>query len=85
MDLKHIVNKLSKESRLKVLMAVEINQKHMEETKKYDKVSLIFLFKEWHKIFPQLKHGMKIDCEGCRKAVFSFWSQVSIFLKNENK
>jgi len=82
MSVEAIANKIEQEKKKEIIEAVKTNRKHMDTVGKYHPDGLTFLFKEWHRHFPQIKQRM--GCIGCRQAVTIFWEDVNKFWESNN-
>lgn len=82
MSVEAIANKIEQEKKEEIIEAVKTNRKHMDTVGKYHPDGLTFLFKEWHRHFPQIKQRM--GCIGCRQAVTIFWEDVNKFWESNN-
>jgi hypothetical protein len=82
MSVEAIANKIEQEKKEEIIKAVKTNRKHMDTVGKYHPDGLTFLFKEWHRHFPQIKQRM--GCIGCRQAVTIFWEDVNKFWESNN-
>ena len=80
MDYEQYVNQFSVADHKEICRVVEI----LAEQKKNNKLGgneLRWLFELWHQLFPKQKQSM--NCQGCRKAVYKFFSQLADYLNNK--
>ena len=82
MSVEAIANKIDEDKKQEIIEAVKINRNYMDTVGKYHPDGLTFLFKEWHRHFPQIKQRM--GCIGCRKAVTLFWENVNKYWQSNN-
>ena len=82
MSVEIIANKIEEDKKLQIIEAVTSNRQYMDSHGKYEPNSLTFLFKQWHRHFPQIKQRM--GCIGCRQAVTMFWENVNKFWESNN-
>ena len=80
MDYEQFANQFSVEEHKEISRVVKI----LHEQKKNNKLGgmeLRWLFDCWGKLFPKQKQSM--SCQGCRKAVYKFFSNLANYLDNK--
>ena len=80
MDYEQYVNQFNEVEQREIVRVIGV-LKEQKKNNKLGGVELRWLFDCWHKLFPKQKQSM--SCQGCRNAVYKFFSQLTDHLNNK--